>query len=317
MGNGQTGKWVVIPTIGRTNLELLISQILADASDSLIDVKILVALNGSKNLDSLSSTQVQVARISEIPIGVAKTMNAALRMIPSGLVWTIADDEEWCTGKFLSDLRDLSRDTAPDILSPIAFFQDELGIEIRPKTPIKPGEEILDYFYGKVSFGRNPNYFSLSGAVAEKETWTRVEFPEGLLSREDTLYLVEQERLGTTFGHASKPTVRIAIDLGRAVERDNNVSVVINWANSNLTDKQFIGLVGCAWCKPFVASRKTLKLLEMIIAISSQRNPKFSFSTRMKTIGLLVIWSLLSLLPINQIARIRQNILNSHKRNEA
>ena len=309
--------WVVIPTVGRSSLDLLISQIIDDAAKFQIEINVLIALNGSKNLKHLSSAQVQVVRISEIPIGVAKTMNSALKMLPDGLVWTIADDEEWCTGKFQSDLQDLAQDDAPEILSPIAYFRDELGVEIRPKTVIKPGEKILDYFYGKVSFRRNPNYFSLSGAVASKDTWTRVQFPEGLLSREDTLYLVEQEILGTTFGHASKPTVRITIDLVRAVERDSSVSEVINWANANLTDKQFLGLVGCAWCKPFVASRGTLKLLEMIIAVVSQKNSKFPISIRIRAIGLLAIWSLISLLPVTQLARIQQSIRKLHTWNEA
>lgn len=309
--------WVVIPTVGRKSLERLVFQILQDATTSHLEINILIALNGAVNLDFLAASNVQVLTVSKFPIGVAKTMNLALQQVSEGIVWTIADDEEWCAGKFRTDLQDFSDPDAPEILSPIAFFEDELGREIRPKNRIKKDEKILDYFYGSISLGRNPNYFSLSGAVARKQTWLKVKFPEGLLSREDTLYLVEQERLGTTFGHGSKPTVKISTDLKRAVRRDSDIEEVIRWGSEHLTPKQFLGLVGCGWCKPFVASRDTKKLMAMIKALVFLHKSRFSFSVRARAVGLLIIWSIFSLLPVNQLARIRQMVRYSHKRIEA
>jgi hypothetical protein len=297
---------VVIPTIGRPSLDILIKQILADSEKARVDLEIVVAVNGSENLESLSSDRVKVLRISDKPIGVAKTMNLALSQISDGLVWTIADDEEWCLGKFESDLRDLAQEDAPEILSPIAYFTDEVGTGIRPRNRIQKNEEILDYFYGRISFGRNPNYFSLSGAVAQKSTWVRIKFPEDLKSREDTLYLVLQQRQGTIFGHASQPTVKINIELQRAVDRDKNIEEVIQWASVNLNSTQFKGFVGCAWCKPFVVSKDTRKLLEMFNSLLRGKKVNFSTSVRLETACLVLVWAIISCVPLSRLRLLRR-----------
>jgi hypothetical protein len=299
---------VVIPTIGRPSLDVLVSQILMDAEISGIELEIIVALNGNANLNYLSSGKVRILIISETPIGVAKTMNLALSQIPEGLVWTIADDEEWCVGKFESDLSDLKMDKPPEILSPIAYFTDELGTEIRPRRSIARDEDILDYFYGRISMGRNPNYFSLSGAVATKSTWLRVKFPEDLKSREDTLYLVMQQKQGTSLGHASKPTVKINIELQRAVNRDDRIEDVIQWANRNLNQRQFRGFVGCAWCKPFVASRNPKKLLEMLKTLILGSEIHFSRWVRLETAFLVLTWAIISIVPLEKIKSVRTGL---------
>lgn len=299
---------VVIPTIGRSSLDVLVSQILMDTKISGIELEIIIALNGNANLNYLSSENVRILSISETPIGVAKTMNLALSQIPEGLVWTIADDEEWCLGKLESDLSDLRKVDSPEILSPVAYFTDELGTEIRPRRSITRNEDILDYFYGRISLGRNPNYFSLSGAVATKSTWLRVKFPEDLKSREDTLYLVMQQKEGTSLGHASRPTVRINIELQRAVNRDDKIEDVIQWANRNLNRKQFRGFVGCAWCKPFVVSRNPRKLLEMLKTLIFGREVRFSRIARLETALLVLIWTIISIVPLEKMKLVRRRL---------
>lgn len=288
---------VVIPTVGRQSLLKLVEEIIDDSKCAAIEVEIYVALNGVFNERTLLPEQVKILEISDKAIGVGRTMNEAVRMVPSGIVWTIADDENWLPGKFLHDLGIMNRDDAPDILSPIAILTDEVSSRIRPRKKIK-NNDVASYLFSKFHFGANPTYLTLSGACAEKEVWLREQFPTDLLSREDIVYLLNQAKKLTTFSHGNVPTVKINISLERSAKRDTSNRDSIVWAKNNLNQNQISVFLGCIWPKPHVLTGNYKILLKML-AIQS-KDVEISRKARVQISMSLIYWTMVALVFVSR-----------------
>ena len=285
-------KVVVIPTVGRDSINSLIQQIQSDAKSASLDIEIFIALNGTLEKSIVFSGNVSLLEISNIPIGVGETVNRALELVPESLVWTIADDEDWLIGKFSHDLMIMMGVNPPEILSPIAHVADELGMRIRPTKTIGD-ENIIDYLYSNVHLGRNPRYFTLSGACASRDVWTRVAFPSNMQSREDTSYLKAQAELGTIFRHGGLPTVKVNTSLKRSANRDEDTDEAFFWAHKNLSKRQFVGFLGCSWPKPHVQTGNLLVIQKMIKKITKVKG--ISVIVKTKTSLLLFYWLLVAI----------------------
>lgn len=284
---------MVIPTVGRDSLKKLIDQILSDAKSNSLDVMIFIALNGTLETQIFDSENLSVLKISKEPIGVGETVNRALALVPDSMVWTIADDEDWLPGKFNHDLSIMMANNPPEILSPIAYVTDETGMRVRPAQVI--GDEgIIDYLYSHIHFGKNPRYFTLSGACATRKVWMRVAFPSDMSSREDISYLKTQGELNTIFKHGQTPTVGINISLERSANRDQNCAEPLFWACKNLDTKQLVGFLGCSWPKPHVQTGNFQVIQEMILmALQMLGIPKLA---KFKVTLLLSYWCVISII---------------------
>jgi|688.fasta_scaffold201263_1 hypothetical protein len=296
---------VVIPTIGRDSLKKLVEQILNDAKSNSLEVKIYIALNGTLETQIFDSENLSVLNISKVPIGVGETVNRALALVPDSMIWTIADDEDWLPGKFNHDLSIMMATNPPEILSPKAYVTDETGMRVRPAKVIGD-EEIIDYLYSHIHFGKNPRYFTLSGACATREVWMRAAFPSDMSSREDISYLKTQAELQTIFKHGQIPTVGINISLERSANRDQNCAEPLSWACENLDTKQLVGFLGCSWPKPHVQTGNFQVIQEMIrMALEIVEIPKLA---KLKVALLLSYWSVISI-----IKNLHGNIVGTKK----
>ena len=298
-------KVVIIPTVGRNSVNKLIQQIQTDAKYASLDIEIYVALNGTLEKPIAISENVSTLEISKTPIGVGETVNKALTLVPESLVWTIADDEDWLIGKFNHDIQIMLGPDSPDILSPIAYTEDELGKSVRPTKTIR-AENVIDYLYANIHFGRNQRYFTLSGACANRDVWKRVAFPSNLQSREDTSYLKAQAELNTVFRHGEKPTVRINTSLKRSAYRDEDTADALFWALKNLTSRQFVGFLGCSWPKPHVLNGNFCVIQEMITKVIKIN--EVSVIARTRTTLLLMYW-----LSISLVRKISEKIIGFQK----
>ena len=280
---------VLIPSIGRSSLSEITSDINNDSCNSGLRVQIYLALNGSMTVKAPQNS-VKVLNISDKPIGVAETVNRALKMIPNGVTWTIADDERWLNGKFLSDLDEISKLGTNFILLPKSIFEDELGKSVRPRIPIRSNESVYNYLFGKPSIGRNKRYISLSGACAYTPVWRSVKFPEGLSTREDIEYLRLQQMLGCTLVQSAYTTVKINVSLSRSAKREIDPLDALTWAVGNLSKKEFIGFIGGSWSKPLVYTSNSRALFNMISLIAKDSSMDIGFLVKVATNCLLIFW---------------------------
>ena len=284
---------VLIPTIGRGSLNVIIQQILHDAVLSNVDITIFVALNGTLDPKVRIPPNVQVLQISSVPIGLSDCVNISLAKIPSGYLWTIADDDEWLLGKFTCDLNYLGKlSDKRSLLLPRVYLNDSVGRAVRPKATIE-GENIRDYLYGHISLARNPRYVTMSGACAHTDFWARVEFPV-MPVREDVVYLMAQEKLGIRFIQPYKPTVKINIDFKRGLSRDTDIHAVLAWQKSFLNKEHAIGFLACAWPKPFAASGKSEKIRDLRSQLNRQSLPSINLFTLTAIKLLLTYWIFLA-----------------------
>jgi len=280
---------ILIPTLGRETLNVIISQILTDAQSARVDVTIYVGLNGIIDSNVHLPHNVRLLNISKTPIGVSECVNIALSMIPSGFLWTIADDDEWLLGKFACDVQFLKTlEMNNSVLLPRIILNDSAGKAIRPKVTIE-NQNVRDYLYGHISLRRNPRYVTMSGACAHTIFWSRVKFPT-MPVREDIVYLIEQEKLGTRFVQPQKPTVKINIDFNRGLARDMDIDAALEWQRAFLHRQHAIGFLGCAWPKPFAASGHPHQIRKMGQQITKENLEDLGFLRRICIKLLLVYW---------------------------
>jgi hypothetical protein len=285
---------VIIPTVGRSSLVKLVEEIKRDSALSKVDVGIYVAKNGTlpKELDA---DLLNILNYGSSPIGVGAAVNMALNEVPEGLVWTIADDENWLVGKIASDVEKFFSLEMNSILLPRSLFIDEIGTVVRPKVLLSDGEAILDYLYTHIHFGRNPRYASLSGACALKSTWGQVKFPEDMKIREDIDYLYFQELRGCKIVQSDQVTVQINVKLARGALREQNALEALEWARTRLSNKQRVGFLGCGWVKPLAYAGNIKAMSHMY------RNLKFkgnllNYSDLWLVKSLLLYWIFIGIL---------------------
>lgn len=228
------------------------ASIQKDAESTGLDVTIYIGLNGILEADLSSFSSVHILHICDKPYGISNTLNRALEMIPVGLLWTIADDDDWLVGKFRSDLESLKSHSANTLLLPKCQYSDGYTTSVRPRRPIQD-ESILNYLYGHFSLWRNNRYITMSGACAEIDFWRRVKFPD-IGSREDVTYLIEQEKIGLEIRQSKTVTVRVNIHYRRTVIRDSEIEQTIGWALNFLNQRQLVRFLSSAYSKPFVES---------------------------------------------------------------
>ncbi len=280
---------VLIPTLGRETLNVIVKQILTDAKSASLHVTIYVGLNGILDSNVQLPQNVRLLNISDTPIGVSECVNIALSMIPPGFLWTIADDDEWLLGKFSCDLKFLTKlERSNSVLLPRIILNDSVGKAIRPKLTIE-NQNVRDYLYGHISLKRNRRYVTMSGACAHTTFWTRVKFPT-MPVREDIVYLIEQEKMGTRFVQPKRPTVQINIDFKRGLARDMDINAALEWQRTFLNRQHAIGFLGCAWPKPFAASGQPHQINKMQKQITREILEDLGLLTLISVKLLLVYW---------------------------
>lgn len=279
---------VIIPTVGRQSLVKLVEEIKRDSASSKIDIGIYIAKNGTLPRE-LDTDLLNILNYGSSPIGVGAAVNLALTEVPEGVVWTIADDENWLTGKIESDVEKFSRLEMNSILLPRSLFIDEIGTVVRPKVPLSDDEAILDYLYSHIHFGRNPRYVSLSGACAMKTTWDEVKFPENMKIREDIDYLYFQELRGCKLVQNDQVTVQINVELSRGALREQNAFEALEWANIRLNNNQRVGFLGCGWVKPLAYSGNIKAMSQMYRTLKFKKN-LLSYCDVLLVKSLLLYW---------------------------
>jgi hypothetical protein len=277
---------VLIPTIGRESLNNVIREVLDDADSAKLHVTVFIGLNGVLDPNVKIPKKIRILKISDKPIGVGECVNRALMMIPPGLLWTISDDDDWLAGKFACDLQYREKlEDGESVLLPRVILIDTFGKSVRPKIEIG-SQSLQSYLYGYISLWRNPRYVTMSGACAHTTFWGRVKF-ESLPVREDIVYLIEQERLGTHFIQPVQPTIQININFNRGLARDIDIFAAIEWQKRYLAPEQLIGFLGSAWPKPFAASGRPKEIGRLLRQIN-RKNFGDSSYFRLALINLLL-----------------------------
>ena len=258
---------VLIASVGRESLVTLCNSILTDSEGLDFRPRIFVALNGTEPLGLRElETDVEVLKISSMPIGVGNAMNMGLEKVPDGLVWTIADDDDWLQGKLAYDAGLMADLGSECVLLPKVRYRDERSLvhTIRPRIAIQPGESVLSYLYGRPTFWRNPRFITLSGSVAERSVWQ--DFPFGTAGvREDIDQLNEMQKSGIKLIVGEVVSVQINVALARGAQRDPS-SDAIEWSIKNLTQWESVWFLGTRWTKPRVSVGDSQGILDMIRA---------------------------------------------------
>lgn len=308
LAKASLGLCVIIPTIGRTSIYSLVEDILIDARQSnIVNVKVIVALNGDANLE-LNDSKVHVDRLSRSHLGVARVVNASLRKIKQNdLTWTIADDERWLLGKFNADLSLWESHLEMQdngIFLPLCRYEDAFGATIRPKIGFKNDESISNYLYGKKSILRNHRFMTLSGAFALRDVWLKINFPEDMNTREDIEYMIRQQELGTNFIQSNYLSVNINVDLTRGNSREMDLESTKQWINKRLNSHQICNFISGTLCKPIAASGNFFRIFVFLICPQNVfRDLNLSLLQKMKIVSHFCGWFVFAV--VNAIIRKR------------
>ncbi len=299
-----TNAVVLIPTTGARPLTELIRSVKADAKPNTLSLTIVLALNGILEYDLPS--EVKLLKLSSVPIGVAETVNRALRHLNSkNLVWIIADDDEWLFGKFNYDLKKIEVLEEDHILLPCTELIDEFSRSTRPLVPIKDSEFILDYLFANFSFRRNPRYITISGACAKNSTWTKVAF-ENSPAMEDIIYLHKQQMVGTKLIQATEETVSLNVSISRSANRNaENKSFPLSFAQTYLDTRQSLRYFNNSVFKPFALLGKTKDLTSFVASIASGQSKKLPRIAFVKILSLSLMWTLISV-PITMLHLLKR-----------
>lgn len=264
---------VLIGTIGRASLVPLCESILDDAKDAGIPVTIYVALNGE--LDAVLDTsdgRIRVIEVSNKPCGLGFSSNAAIRSIPEGWTWTIADDDFWQEGKFIHDISVLNTVSFDQdlILLPRVEYLGRRSRRVRPTKIYRKEESVLDYLYGHLAFILNPRYMTMSGSVAQTRVWQAYPFGLGAC-REDVDQLISMEAGGVSIRQSSNVTIIIDATTSRSSDRDPPQAAV-HWALKQLSGIQVFWFLGTRWPKPFVWDGRATDILDMLNVLRKERS---------------------------------------------
>jgi hypothetical protein len=295
---------VLIPTTGFRPLTELIKRVKSDSQSSLLSLTIVVALNG--RLEYNLPKEITVLKVSDVPIGVANTVNYALGQLnPADLVWTIADDDEWISGKFHHDLGSIKDVEEDFILLPRAELIDEFSRSIRPLVPIRNSDPIFDYLFSQFSFRRNPRYVTLSGACAKRSTWTKVAF-EHSPAMEDIIYLHKQQLVGTKLLQANDVTVRLNVSVSRSASRNSeNRFLPIRFAETYLDKRQSSRYFNNSILKPFALLGKSKELISFANLMAFGQSKKLPPSTLAQMWLLTIMWTPISIV-VRALFRLKQ-----------
>lgn len=226
MGHEEAKLTILIPSIGRENVDQLLKAITEDADRSSYGVKVIIALNGHREF-KLDHPRVEIQDLGEEQIGFSSAINEVIPFVTTPYVCIVADDDIWKMGKIDHDILALRRS---DVVLSSFYFEDNLGRSKRPKQLYLGQQFPSRFLYERFSFFRSKRFISISGVCLKTEVLRELPFNTNMFVREDIEWLDRIYDCALQIEQYSTITMGLSVDLIRAQGREN-ARTFLEWAN--------------------------------------------------------------------------------------
>ena len=201
---------VIIPTIGRHSLKNSLESARGQTHKNLEIVVVDDSKEQSVRVDGNILVKTGGAK------GPGYSRNMGIRVAQGELVAFLDDDDIWKTEKISKQIRDIYEGDL-DVLLSSALVNKR--IRPKPNSLLKTGQDPLDLLYSKPHIFRSDCYLPTASYIAKAKIFNDIQFKEGLIDRENLLFLRECFEFGLRMSQSPDALVEVNFTASQSLSR--------------------------------------------------------------------------------------------------